>query len=99
MTSASIQTTYIVQDEGICGGKPRVAGTRMKVQHIALEYVHMDWSVEQICESHPRLTPATVHAALSYYYDHQEEIERDLKNAEEFALRMEAAQKLEAGLS
>ena len=89
MSSASIQTNYIVQDEGICGGKPRIAGTRMKVQHIALEYLYMGLSVEGILESHPHLKPAQIHAALSYYFDHQVEIEQDIREGLEFAERME----------
>ena len=90
MSSANLQTNYIVQDEGICRGKPRIAGTRMKVQHIALEYVHAGLSVDEICKSHPHLTRAQIHAALSYYYDHQDEIEKDIRESREFAEAMEA---------
>ena len=90
MASKSLQTNYIVQDEGICGGKPRIEGTRMKVQHIALEYIHEGLSIAEILESHPHLKPAQIHAALSYYFDHQVEIERDIQDGLEFAERMEA---------
>ena len=38
MSSQTVLQSYIVQEDGICGGQPRVAGTRLKVQHIALEY-------------------------------------------------------------
>ena len=93
MSSTNIQTNYIVQAEGICGGKPRIEGTRMKVQHIALEYVYMGLNVDQICKSHPHITRGQIHAALSYYYDHQDEIEKDIKDDEEFARRMEAEQR------
>ena len=93
MGSRNLQTNYIVKDEGICSGKPRIEGTRMKVQHIALKYVHMGLNVDQICKSHPHITRGQIHAALSYYYDHQEEIEGDIKDDEEFAKRMEAAQR------
>ena len=93
MESRHISTGYIVQDKGICGGKPRIDGTRMKVQHIALEYVHMGLSLEEICKSHPHLNRAQIHAALSYYYEHDAEIERDIKDDEEFAKRMEAEQR------
>jgi uncharacterized protein (DUF433 family) len=93
MSSTGIQTNYIVQDKGICSGKPRIDGTRMKVQHIALEYVHMGLNVEQICKSHPHINRGQIHAALSYYYDHQDEIEKDIKDDEEFAKRMEAEQR------
>jgi uncharacterized protein (DUF433 family) len=36
-----------------------------------------DWPVERICENYG-LTPAEVHAAWAFYYDHQEEIDRRL---------------------
>ena len=93
MESRHISTGYIVKDEGTCSGKPRIDGTRMKVQHIALEYVHMGLNVDQICNSHPHLTRAQIHAALSYYYEHEDEIEGDIKDDEEFAKRMEAEQR------
>ena len=90
MSAASIQTNYIVQDEGVCGGKPRIAGTRFKVQQVAIEYLHAARSVEQILKSHPHLSPAQIHAALSYYYDHQNEIEQDIQEGWEYAKQMEA---------
>ena len=62
------QETYIVQDEGICGGRPRIAGTRLKVQHIVLEYEYRGWSPDQICDAHPEIGLAEIHAAISYYY-------------------------------
>jgi len=88
MCSRVLQQTYIVQDKGICGGEPRVAGTRIKVQHIALEYERLGWSADQICDAHPGLTLAQVHAAISYYYDHKEEIDESIREDEEFADRL-----------
>jgi uncharacterized protein (DUF433 family) len=41
-------------------------------------YYKLGLSVEEILEGLPHLTPAQVHEALSYYHDHQEEIERDI---------------------
>jgi len=84
MSSQIAQQTYIVQDKGICGGQPRIAGTRIKVQHIALEYERLGWSVDQICDAHPGLTLAQVHAAISYYYDHKKEIDESVRRDEEF---------------
>ena len=90
MSSTNLQTNYIVQTEGICGGKPRIAGTRFKVQQVAIEYVHGARTVEQILKSHPHLNLAQIHAALSYYYEHQDEIERDIQEGWEYAKQMEA---------
>ncbi len=90
MASKNLQTNYIVQDEGVCGGKPRIAGARFKVQQVVIEYVHASRTVEQVLQSHPHLSLAQTYAALSYYYDHQDEIESDIKEGWEYAKQMEA---------
>ena len=95
MPDTNLQTTYIVQAEGICGGKPRIAGTRIKVEHVVGEYIHGGWSVEDVFEAHPHLTRAQIHAALSYYYDHRNEIEQDIREGLDFAERMEREDRLE----
>jgi hypothetical protein len=38
--------------------------------------------VEEILEGLPNLTPAQVYEALSYYHDHQSEIEQDIKESQ-----------------
>jgi len=88
MSSRIMQIKYIVQDKGICGGQPRIDGTRIKVQHIALEYEKLGWTADQICDAHPGLTLAQVHAAISYYYDHREEIDGSIRKDEIFANRL-----------
>jgi uncharacterized protein (DUF433 family) len=69
-------------------GQPRIAGTRLKVQQIALEYERLGWSPDQICEAHPGVTLAQVHAAMSYYYDHKREIDQAIREDIEFAERL-----------
>ena len=85
MSTHYIQDTYIVEDEGICGGKPRIEGTRMKVQLIAFEYEHMGMTPDQICDAHPHLTLAQVHAAISYYYAHKADIDNVIREDHEYA--------------
>jgi hypothetical protein len=36
-------------------------------------------SVDEILQSLPHLTQSQVHAALTFYFDHQAEIDRDLR--------------------
>jgi hypothetical protein len=36
------------------------------------------WSAEEIVRQYPYLTLAEVHAAMTYYFDHREEIESEL---------------------
>lgn len=60
-----------------------VRGTRMKVLHLAAE-ANAGWSAEQIREAHPHLSLGQIHAALSYYHDHREEIDDQLTERDRF---------------
>jgi uncharacterized protein (DUF433 family)/antitoxin (DNA-binding transcriptional repressor) of toxin-antitoxin stability system len=69
---------YIVRTPGICAGRPIVRGTRVPVRAI-VGYHKLGMSADEILTGLPHLTPAQVHEALSYYYDHMDEIERDIQ--------------------
>lgn len=66
---------HITREAQIANGNPIIAGTRIQVAQIALEYERLGWTPDQIVEAHPHLSLAQVHDALSYYYDHQAEID------------------------
>ena len=51
---------------------------RVRVAQIVSEYLAWGWTTDQIARQHPYLTPAEIHAAFLYYYDHREEIEGEL---------------------
>ena len=55
----------IVSDPKVMMGKPVVAGTRITVDLI-LEKLGRGESIEAVLESHPRLTPEAVLAALRF---------------------------------
>ncbi len=42
-----------------------------KVIEVAIEYVAYGWDVDEMHEQHPHLSFAQLHAAMSYYFDHQ----------------------------
>lgn len=67
---------YIVSDPDHRRGRPRIRGTGITVHNIA-EDVGSGMTVEQIVEAFD-LTSAQVYAALSYYYDHKEAIDREI---------------------
>lgn len=73
-----VKHPYISRQKGICGGKPIITGTRMKVSHIAIYYEKMNYQPDEIVRAHPHLTLAQVHDALSYYYDNIEEIDHQI---------------------
>jgi len=85
MAPEIVERVHIVRDEGICGGQPRIAGTRIKIQHIVLEYERLGWTPDQICDAHPGLSLADVHAAIVHYYDHKDAIDNAIRSDEEFA--------------
>ncbi len=51
---------------------------RTRVAMIVADYVWRGWSAEEIARQYAYLTPAEVHAAMTYYFDHREEIEDEL---------------------
>ncbi|GAP97268.1 DUF433 domain-containing protein [Leptolyngbya sp. NIES-2104] len=64
---------YIVRDEQILNSEPIITGTRTPVRAI-VETWRMGVAPEEIPKGLPHLTLAQVFDALSYYSDHQEEI-------------------------
>lgn len=80
--------TYIVKRPGYCGGKAAILNTRVRVMNVVFLW-KQGMTTDQIREQYPDLTPAQVHAALSYYYDHLDEIEAELKRDEDSAERFE----------
>jgi uncharacterized protein (DUF433 family) len=66
---------HIVRLEGIRGGEPVIKGTGISVRTI-VERTRLGDKPEQIVEDYPHLTLAQVYDALSYYYEHPQEIEQ-----------------------
>lgn len=66
---------HIESREGVCGGKPCIAGTRIRVWDIHVWHDLRGQSPEEIVALYPQLSVADVHAALAYYLDHQQEID------------------------
>jgi uncharacterized protein (DUF433 family) len=54
------------------------ATPRVRVAQIAMDYLAYGWSVEEMCRQHPYLSPAAAHAAMTYYFDHQDEIDAEI---------------------
>jgi uncharacterized protein (DUF433 family) len=72
MTTAT-EHFYIVTNDTILGGEPVVKGTRTPVRAV-VELWRQGVAPEEITVHLPHLTLAQVFDALSYYSDHQEEI-------------------------
>jgi uncharacterized protein (DUF433 family) len=84
---------------GIAGGKPRIAGHRITVQDIAIWHERLGKSADEIAAEYD-LTLADVYAALTYYFDHQAEIDRAIAEGQAFAqaLRQQTPSKVQQRL-
>lgn len=60
-------------------GVPVITGTQTKVVEIVLDRLAWHWDADEIQRQHPDLTLAQIHAALCYYYDHQQDIDADIE--------------------
>lgn len=69
-------------------GVARIAGSRIKVQHLISEHRFHGWTPEQIRVAHPHLTLSQIHAAFVYYYDHQDLVDQQIRESEEFAAKL-----------
>lgn len=83
---AVTEMAHITRDER---GTAWIDDTNVKVVEVALDHFAYGWSAEEIHRQHPHLSLGQVHAALAYYYDHQEEFDRaiaeSLKRADTLA--------------
>jgi len=83
---------YIYAKKGVCGGRSAIEGTRIPVWSI-IKWYKLGMSFEDILREFPKLNPAQIHDAFSYYYDNQEEIERDILDNEDEARYREMSTK------
>lgn len=75
---------------GVCGGKPRITGHRIRVQDIVIWHEQMGLSPDEILDHHPSISLSDVYAALAYYHDHRDEIRQQIDEDEEFARKLQA---------
>ena len=80
---------HIEATPGVCGGRACIAGHRIRVQDIVL-WTEQGRSPDQIVADFPQLSLADVYAALAYYHDHREEIDRQIREDDEFVARSKA---------
>lgn len=90
MSQISTIAEHIEVDPDICGGKPHIAGHRIKVQDIAIWHEKMGMSPDEIVSQYPSITLADVYAALAYYHDRMKEIREQIQADESFAKELQS---------
>ncbi|NCO68858.1 MAG: hypothetical protein COY75_06985 [Nitrospirae bacterium CG_4_10_14_0_8_um_filter_41_23] len=76
-TVKGLKHPYIIKKKGVQGGRPVIAGTRIPVSTVIFWY-KAGKEIYEILDMYPQLNPSQIHDALSYYYDHKEEMEEEI---------------------
>jgi uncharacterized protein (DUF433 family) len=84
----NVLVQHIEKTPGVCGGRARIAGHRVRVQDIVVWHEKRGYSPDEIVDLFPGITLADVYAALAYYFDNRQEIEDEFRQAEEVAERL-----------
>ena len=84
---------YVAVNPKICGGSPVVAGTRVRVVDIAVEYEYLNQSPDEIISAHPHLKLEQIHDALSFYYENRAELDKKIMEDKAFIEKRIEAQK------
>jgi uncharacterized protein (DUF433 family) len=88
MTQIPTIASHIEITPGTCGGKPRIAGHRIRVEDIVVWHERMGDSPDEIVTRFPQITLSDVYAALAYYHDHREKIDTDMEEGEKLVEEM-----------
>jgi uncharacterized protein (DUF433 family) len=82
---SNVQTSHLERRMTRTGGERTfIAGTRVSIQNIYVEHELLGHSPDEIVAAHPHLTLAQVHAALSYCFDHLDEMRREYHEDRDF---------------
>jgi uncharacterized protein (DUF433 family) len=70
---------------------PYIAGTTMKIVELVTSHLVYGWSPAELHFQYPHITLSQIHSALSYYWDHQANIDADIDRRLALAKQQRAA--------
>ncbi len=88
-TVEKVKHAYIVSRKGYCGGRPIIAGTKFPVSSVVNYILKQGMTPEELVKEFPHLSLSQIYDALSYYYDHKEEMDKDIESSSEISLSKE----------
>jgi uncharacterized protein (DUF433 family) len=72
-------------------GVAYISGTQIKVIEIALDRIAHHWDADEIQRQHPQLSLGQIYGALTYYFDHQKELDEQIEEQLRFVEQSKAA--------
>jgi uncharacterized protein (DUF433 family) len=90
---------HLDQTAGVRGGRPCLLGTRITVDDVVIMHRHLGQSLDEIAGVYD-LSLAALHAAMTYYFDHQAEVDRQIEADDAYveSRRQSSPSKLQAKL-
>ena len=82
----SVASQIELDDRGLAW----ITGANTKVIEVVLDKIAYGWSPEEMHLQHSHLSLAQIHAALSYYYEHQEALDADIERRHTEVQKMSA---------
>lgn len=85
-----VETRYehiVLRDDNV----PIILGTTTKVIELVVERMAYGWSPEEIHFQHPYLSLGQIHSAFAYYWDHQQELDRDIERRWQYSEQLRKA--------
>ncbi len=89
MAQQSTSHPYIDRDQQISRGSPVIRGTRVRVVDLVIEYENLGRHPDHIIQSHPQISLAQLHDALSYYYERREAIDTEIESRKDRVAELE----------
>jgi len=74
---------HITENPNISQGSPVIKGTRTRIVDIIIEYEYLGKTPDEIVNAHPHLNLAQVHDAVSYYFDHRDQVDQEISQRKE----------------
>lgn len=73
-----VEHPYIVRKDGVASGVAVVIGTKFPVRSVVQYVLRQGMTPEELVREFPQLSLPNVYDAISYYYDHREEVDKEL---------------------
>ena len=77
-------TARIIRDPRICGGEPAVAGTRVPVSSVVVQWQYYQ-NLDRVQRAFPHLDMPAIKTALAFYEANREEIDGLIEDSERAA--------------
>ncbi len=88
MSTTVLDIREIVSNPNVRNGRPIIAGTGIRVSDIVAWHLYGDKLSAEKIASDFRLSLGQVHAALAYYYLHQEAVDEEMRESAAEAERL-----------